>query len=113
MSKSRFNEIKDVITRGLESRLMAKLGKRSITLKNAEELLKGVHSGKIGEKKARRMYNNIASDVNDLNKLGHTKSRKKCCLFLCSCKKFFWGIKEMIKQMTKQMMNQMMRQMMK
>ena len=40
--KSRFNEIKDVITRANESKLMSRLEKRNITLKNAEKLLVGV-----------------------------------------------------------------------
>ena len=30
------------------------------------------------------MYNNIADDVNKLNRLKPTESRKKCCLFLNS-----------------------------
>ena len=36
MTKSRFNEIKDVITRANESKLTTRLGKRNITLKDAE-----------------------------------------------------------------------------
>ena len=35
--KSRFNEIKDVITRANESKLMTRLEGRNITLKNAEK----------------------------------------------------------------------------
>ena len=37
--KSRFNETKDVITRANESKLMTRLEKRNIILKNAETLL--------------------------------------------------------------------------
>ena len=84
MSKSRFNEIKDVITKANESKLMTKLEGRNITLKNAEKLLEGIMSGKINKKKAKDMYNNIAEDVNKLNKLNPTGSRKKYCLFLNS-----------------------------
>ena len=82
MTKSRFNEIRDVITRANESKLMTRLEKRNITLKNAERLLEDVISGKINKKKAKNMYNNIAEDVNKLNKLKPKESRRKCCLFL-------------------------------
>ena len=82
--KSRFNEIKYVITRANESKLMTRLEKRNITLKNAEKLLEGIISGKINKKKATDMYNDIAEDVNKLNKLKPTESRKKCCPFLNS-----------------------------
>ena len=82
--KSRFNEIKDVITRAIESKLMTKLKKRNIILKNVEKLLKGIISGKINKKKARDMYNDISEYVNKLNNLKGTESRKKCCLFLNS-----------------------------
>ena len=77
MPKSRFNEIKYVITRANESKLMTRLEKRNITLKNAEKLLEGIISGKINKKKATDMYNDIAEDVNKLNKLKPTESRKK------------------------------------
>ena len=82
--KSRFNEIKDVITRAIESKLMTKLKKGNIILKNVEKLLEGIISGKINKKKARDMYNDISEYVNKLNKLKPTESRKKCCLFLNS-----------------------------
>ena len=75
--KSRFNEIRDVITRANESKLMTRLEKRKITLKNAEKLLEGRTSGKIDKKKTRNMYNNIAEDANKLNKVNLTDSRKK------------------------------------
>ena len=80
--KSRFNEIKDVITRANDSKLMTRLEGRNITLKNTEKLLEGMISGKINKRKARDMYNDIAEDVNKLNKLKSTESRKKSCLFL-------------------------------
>ena len=79
--KYRFNEIKDVITGSNESRLMTSIGKKKITLKNAEKLLEGVISGKIDKKEARKMYNNIADDANKLNRLELTEPRKKCFLF--------------------------------
>ena len=41
-------------------------------------------SGKINKKKAKDMYNDIAEDVNKLNKLNSTESRKMFCLFLKS-----------------------------
>ena len=81
MPKYRFNEIKDVITGSNESRLMTSIGKKKITLKNAEKLLEGVISGKIDKKEARKMYNNIADDANKLNRLELTEPRKKCFLF--------------------------------
>ena len=77
MTKSRFNEIKDTITRANKSKLTTRLQKRSITLKDAEELFKDVFSAKINKKNARSMYKNIAEDVNKLNKLRPTESRKK------------------------------------
>ena len=76
--KSRFNEIKDVITRANESKLMTRLGEREITLKNAEKLLEGIISEKIDKKKAKNMYDN------NLNWLKPTDSGKKCCLILNS-----------------------------
>ena len=79
--KSRFNEIKDVITRANESKLTTRLEKRIITLKNAEKLLEGIISGKINKKKTKDMYNNIAEDVNKLNILKPAESRKKFFLF--------------------------------
>ena len=77
MTKSRFHKIRDVITRANESKLMTRLEKRNITLKNTEELLEDVISEKINNKKAKNMYNNIVEDVNKLNKLKPTESRKK------------------------------------
>ena len=84
VSKSRFNEIKDVITKANESKLMTKLEGRNITLKRAEKLLEGIISGKIDWKKGKDIFNNIAEDANKLNKLKPTESRKKCCLFINS-----------------------------
>ena len=55
MTKSRFNEIRDVITRANESKLTARLEK-NVTLKDAERLLEDVISGKINKKSARNMY---------------------------------------------------------
>ena len=83
MSKSRFNEIKYVITRTNDSKLMTRLEKRNITLKNAEKLLEGIISGKINKKKANNMYNDIAEDVNKLNKLNPIESRKSCTFLNC------------------------------
>ena len=73
VTKSRFNEIREVITRANESKLMTRLEKRNVTLKNAEKLLEDV----ISEKGEKYVYNNIAEDVNRLNKLKPTESRKK------------------------------------
>ena len=77
MTKSRFNEIKDVITRVNESKSTTRLGKRYITLKDAEKLIEKVISGKINKKKARSMYNNIPEDVNKLKKINPAECRKK------------------------------------
>ena len=51
--KSRFNEIRDKITRANESTLMTRLEKRNITLKNTEKLLEDVISVKINKKKTK------------------------------------------------------------
>ena len=40
---------------------MTRIERRKITLKNAEKLLEDTISGKISEKKARDMYNDIAT----------------------------------------------------
>ena len=77
MTKRRFNEIKDVITKSNERKLMTKLENKNITLKNAEKVLKNVISGNINKEKARNMYSNIAEDENKLSKLELTESRKK------------------------------------
>ena len=64
VTKSRSNEIKDVITRGNESKLTTRLGKRNITLKDAKKLLEDVkidkkekkllEDGKIDKKEAKK-----------------------------------------------------------
>ena len=77
MRKSRFDKIKDVITKGNENGLVTKIGKRRITLSDKKELVEGISSGKIGEDKARKMYCNIANDANSLKKLNATETRKK------------------------------------
>ena len=87
MSNSRFNEIKDVITEANKSKLMTRLEGRNITLKNVEKLLEDIISGKINKKKARDMYNDITEDVNKLNKLKPTESRKKVL-------PIFWQLEE-------------------
>ena len=84
MSKSKFNEIKVVIPRSNESRLITSIGKRKITLKKAEKLLEGIISGKIGKKEAIKMYNSIANNANKLNKLEPTEPRIKYYLFINS-----------------------------
>ena len=65
-----------MITRANERKLMTRLEKRNITLKNPKKLLEDVINGKINKKKAENMYINIAEDVNKLNKLKSTVSRK-------------------------------------
>ena len=67
--------------------------KRNITLKNAEKLLEDVISGKINKKKGKNMYNNIAEDVNKLNKLKPTESRKKMLPICKQLEKCFTGTK--------------------
>ena len=78
--KSRFTEIKDVITRPNERKLMTRLEKRNITLKNSEKLLEGIINRKISKKKARDMCKDLAEDVNKLKKLKPTESRRKMLL---------------------------------
>ena len=93
MTKTRFTEIRDVITRSNESKLMTRLEKRNITLKNAEKLLKDVISGKINKKKAENIYNNIADDVNILNKLKPIESRKQMLAIFKHLEEIFMGSK--------------------
>ena len=76
---SRFNEIKDVITKANESKLITRLEGRNIALKNAE--------------KARNKYDNIAEDVNKLNKLRPTASRKKILPIFKQLGEIFMGPK--------------------
>ena len=97
MPKSKFNEIKDVITRANESKLMTRLEKRNIVPKNAEKLLEGIISGKINKKKARDMYNDIAEDINKLNKLKSTEFRKKMLPIFKQLEEFLWLLKQMKK----------------
>ena len=66
--KSRFNEIKDVITRSNESRLMTSIGKRKITLKHVEKSLENIISEKTDKKEAIKMYSSIADDASKLNR---------------------------------------------
>ena len=93
MTKSRFNEIRDVITRANESKLMARLEKRNITLENAGKLLEDVISGKINTKKANNIYSSIVEDVNKLNKLKPTESRKKMLPIFKQLEEIFIGSK--------------------
>ena len=77
---------------------MTSIEKRKTTLKNVEKSLEGTISGKIDKKEARKLYNSIADDANKLNRLELTEPRKKkCCLFLSSCKKILRGLKQMMK----------------
>ena len=93
MTKSRFHDIKDVITRANESKLTTRLEKKNITLKDAEKLLEDVISGKINKKKTKNMYSNIAEDANKLNKLKPTESRKKMLPIFKQLQEIFMGSK--------------------
>ena len=72
---------------------MTRLEGRNITLKNAEKLLEDMFSGKINKEKARNKYNDIAEDVNKLNKLEPTKSRKKMMPIFKQLEEIFIGSK--------------------
>ena len=74
VTKNRFNEIKDVITKANDNKLGTSIRKKKITLKNAQELLGDTISGKIDKKKAQKMYNSIDDDTNKLGKLKSTES---------------------------------------
>ena len=93
VSKSRFNEIKDMITKANEIKLITRLRGRNITLKNVEKLLEGIISGKINKNKARNMYNSIVEDVNKLNKLKSTESRTKMLPIYKQLEESFMGPK--------------------
>ena len=92
MTKNRFNEIRDVITKANESKLTTRLEKKNITLKDAKKLLEDVISGKINKKSARNMYNNIVEDVNKLSKLKPTESRKKMLPIFKQLEEIFTGV---------------------
>ena len=76
MTKSGFNEIRSVITKGNESGLMTAIGKK-ITLSDTKKLVEGIINGKIYKSEARKMYNDIPKNVNATNKLNATKNRIK------------------------------------
>ena len=63
---------------------MTRLEGINITLKNVEKLLEDIISGKIND-----MYNDIAEDVNKLNKLKPTESRKKMLPIFWQLEKVF------------------------
>ena len=90
MRKSRLNEIKDVITRSKESRLMTSKGKKKITLKNVEKLPESIISGKVNKKEAR---NSIADDVNKLNRLELTEPTRKMLPIFRQLEETFMGTK--------------------
>ena len=73
---------------------MTRLEKRNVTLKNAEKLLKGIIRRKINKEKAKDMYNDIAEDVNKLNKLKPTESRKKILPIFKQLEEIFMESKE-------------------
>ena len=72
---------------------MTRLEKRIITLKNREKLLEDVIRGKIKKKKAKYMYKNIAEDVDKLNNLKPTESRKKMLPIFKQLEEIFMGSK--------------------
>ena len=80
LSKSRFNERNDEVTKNYESKLTSRVEKKNITLNKAKELLEGIINKKIDRKEAKKMYNNIVDDANELGKLRLTDSRKKMLL---------------------------------
>ena len=66
-----------MINKANENKLMTRLGKKSITLKDAKELLENIISGNINKKKARAIYASIADDTNKLIGPKSTVSREK------------------------------------
>ena len=73
VSKSRFNEINNEVTKNDESKLMSRVGKKNITLNNRKELLKRTINKKIDRKEAKKCID----DAKELGKLRLTSSRKK------------------------------------
>ena len=73
VSKSRFNEINNEVTKNDESKLMSRVGKKNITLNNPKELLKGTINKKIDRREAKKCID----DAKELGKLRLTSSRKK------------------------------------
>ena len=94
MTKSRFNEIKVVITKANRNKLETSIKKRKIAPKNAEELLEVLISGEIGKKNATKMYNSIADDANKSGNLKKQSLEKKCLKFLSSWMKFLGSLRQ-------------------
>ena len=78
VTKSRFNEIQNIITEAKESGLSTKIDNKKITMDNAEKLVKSITSRRINKNEARDMYNAIADEANIIiNSSKSTKYREK------------------------------------
>ena len=96
-TKSRFYEMKGMINKANENKLMIRLGKKSITLKDAKELLEDIISGNINKKKARAIYASIADDTNKLINPKSTVSREKIIFIFKQLQQIFMGLKQIRK----------------
>ena len=92
VTKSGFNEIRSVITKGNESGLMTAIGKK-ITLSYTKKLVEGIINGKIYKSEARKMYNDIPENANATNKLNATKNRIKMMDNFQLLEEIFMGFK--------------------
>ena len=63
VSKEKFNEILNIITKAKSDGLKTDVDGREITLDNTESLLKGIASGKINGNEFKRENNDIVDDV--------------------------------------------------
>ena len=78
VSKEKFNEILNIITKAKSDGLKTDVDGREITLDNTESLLKGIASGKINGNEFKREYNIIVDDVKAiLQKSMLTRSQEK------------------------------------
>ena len=93
LSKSRFIEINDEITKNYKSKLMSKAENKYITLNNAKELVEGIINKKNDRQEAKKMYNNIVDDANELGKLRLTNSRRKMLSVFLQLQEIFRGSK--------------------
>ena len=77
VSKERFNEILSTVTEAQNNGLRTNVDGREIILINAETLLKDTSNRKINKREFIKKYNNIADDVEVLNKSILTRNHLK------------------------------------
>ena len=74
VTKSRFNEIRNVITKGNESGLVTTIGKKNYT-EWRKKVSRGHNQWKVNKNEANKMCNDIVDDANAINKWNFTENR--------------------------------------